>query len=156
VYPDVWDVCCSGATHAQAQEAFGFLQTTLGVFDYYDSPDVKERHEEVFGKVKLLLRTFEDAYEAETGNTITNQIQYAWTDYMRAHFSRVQSFARFWVLDRLAAVRVVWSEVKALQAGPYGDEEEWKYATTIVEYCDLYEAQIRAGTKIYFDTSIFY
>ena len=141
----------------QVEEAFSYIQTVLALFDYYASPDVASRHGQAFQSVKRVMSDFEDAYKyTPGGRNIDGLMSTYWIAYMQRHFARVAAFARFWVLDRLAAIEVVWTNVMNSHAGPNGNQAEYLFAFRIVYFCNVYTAQINAGTKIQFDDSIFY
>lgn len=147
-----WLNCCGGNQPAHAQQAFSYIQLVMAVFDYYDAPDVKSRHGEAYGNVKQMMQRFETAYAAQTGTSITGDMQNAWRDYMRAHLRRMVAFSTWWVTDRLNQLRPVWYN-KLRTASTW---QEFVFAGKVLFYITYYKLQIFLGQKIYFDSSVFY
>lgn len=152
---DSWDECCSSATLADAEHAFSYIQTVMAVFDYYESPNVKSRHEWAFGGMKLVMADFERAYTTETGINIVGTMQHLWVYYMQAHMSRVVEFSQLWAGGRLSELSNIWYE-EFLAAVASLDATRMLLALQILNLVDTYFAQINAGSKLTFDTSIFY
>jgi hypothetical protein len=57
------------------------------------------------------MQSFEGAFQAKEGWSITGLMQDRWQVYMTAHLTRVQAFARFRVLDRLTLLENTWAQV---------------------------------------------
>ncbi len=63
---------------AQGEKALGQIQNFLAVFGYYDSPDVKARHQATYDSIKLALKAFEIECYNETGRSITDEMKSRW------------------------------------------------------------------------------
>ena len=79
---------CLGANASSVEDEFGFLQGTMGVFDYYESSDVKARHKWAFAETKEVIADYETAYFQATGVIIAPLMQDAWFKYLKAHMYR--------------------------------------------------------------------
>ena len=126
----------------------------MGVFDYYNDPNVKSRHQLAFGNIKDTMDLFELAYQSSTGISIRGQMQSLWVDYMRAHIHRVEQFSRTWVGQRLSQLSIIWAD-EARRAVAAKDKKGWKYAVVLVLIAE-YFAGINSQTTLSFDDSIFY
>ncbi|KAH6655850.1 hypothetical protein BKA67DRAFT_657756 [Truncatella angustata] len=49
IVPGEWSDCCLNPTWSSAENAFGFIQEAMAVFDYYEHTDVKARHQWAYG-----------------------------------------------------------------------------------------------------------
>ena len=135
------------------QNAFSILYNTMGVFDYYDSPDVKTRHTWVYDNIKLVIADFERAYESETGISIAPNMQNAWRDYMHIHMNRVVEFATLWLSDKLWELGNIWTQEFYFAAATFQYRREI-YASNILDLIYMYGITVNAN-RLYFDTSIF-
>jgi hypothetical protein len=137
-----------------AEDAFGFIHEAMAVFDYYNDPNVKVRHQWAYGQVKIVMQYFEAAYLAEYRINISGQMQNAWRDFMRAHMPRVSNFAMLWCSMRLSELRNVW-ENSHRAASNAGDLQQMWFAFQMLQHIYAYQSRIQQGTAFVFDISIF-
>ncbi len=149
-----WLLCCNLPIQASAEQAFSYVQTVMGVFDYYADTNVNNRHVHTYGLVKDLLGQFEVAYNQQTGNNIQGQMTRAWKFYMSAHMGRVVQFSRNWAIGRLNVLYQTWFD-EAFRAAAAGDARQTLLAIAICDLAYSHLNAINSGTKITFDTTIF-
>ncbi|CAK7201572.1 hypothetical protein SEUCBS139899_004278 [Sporothrix eucalyptigena] len=72
------------------EDAFGYIQLTMTVFDYCQESNVKNRHMDVYGKIKTVMRKFEQAYYLENDISIFGKVQANWRVYIINHMERIR------------------------------------------------------------------
>ena len=150
---DNWQSCCMSTDSTSAQDAFAILYNTMGVFDYYDSSDVKARHRWAYDNIKLVIADFERAYQSETGISIAPNMQNAWRDYMHIHMNRVVQFATYWLSQKLSELGTLWTREYLFAAATFQVQREL-FASDILDLIYIYGIAINSN-QLYFDTSIF-
>lgn len=78
----------------------------MAVFDYYDDANVKGRHRQVYNDVMTELGYFTRAYDFIYGGNINGvwirgKWENRWRGFMVAHFLRVHTHTRMWLLNKL-------------------------------------------------------
>ncbi|KAK3938613.1 hypothetical protein QBC46DRAFT_440079, partial [Diplogelasinospora grovesii] len=92
-----WNGCCKTTSQVSGRNAISILSNTIGVFDYYDSADVKFRHQTAYDKAKQILDDFEDSFKKETGRTFRTSLGTLWRVYLTEHYARVVTWAISWI-----------------------------------------------------------
>ncbi|CAK7222634.1 hypothetical protein SEUCBS140593_004968 [Sporothrix eucalyptigena] len=62
----------------------------MTVFDYCQESNVKNRHMDVYGKIKTVMRKFEQAYYLENDISIFGKVQANWRVYIINHMERIR------------------------------------------------------------------
>jgi hypothetical protein len=101
--PNEWADCCLDPTWSNAENAFGFIQEAVAVFDYYDNANVKRRYQEAYGDIIIAMKYFEAAYSTQYGVSISGTMHDLWRNYMRAHMGQFIVFAELWCAQRRAS-----------------------------------------------------
>ena len=107
-----WQTNCMTPVPRSLEKAMAYVQTVLAVFDYYNDPNVKKRHEYAYQLVMHEMETFEFAYDSEfhLNTNIFGRWQRHWQLFMTAQFSRIRTWARLWVGNKLIALLSVWRQ----------------------------------------------
>ncbi|KAK3937478.1 hypothetical protein QBC46DRAFT_319536 [Diplogelasinospora grovesii] len=150
-----WVACCNSPNLASAQRAFSYIQTTMAIFDYYADGNVENRHVQAYGQVKDLLGQFEVAYNVQWGINIQGTMTRAWKYYMGAHMGRVVEFAQLWTNGRLNILYQTWYD-EAFRAAAANDALQFMLAVQVCNLAYSHLNAINTGTRITFDTDIFY
>jgi GH18 family chitinase len=148
-----WLACCTATLPKNLENALATIQGIMGVFDYYDDPNVKTRHAQAYRLVLAEMGYFEEAYGYQFNTDITGLWQQRWYEFMNAHFLRVGTHSRTWVLKKLNALRVSWTTL--LLTCPLYGAEVCEYSIVAVQLINSHYNAVDQGQKIVFDHSIF-
>lgn len=152
-----WNNWCVFPSVASLQYALSSIQTVMAVFDYYDDPNVKDRHQLVYEDVMDEMIRFEVSYMVQFGDllseTISGQWQRRWHEFMTAQFLRVEIHTRMWLRIRLNELFDIWST--ALHGCWVGGYPMCQYCMAAILLINSHLTAIETGQKIQFDRSIF-
>ncbi|EQB52930.1 hypothetical protein CGLO_07400 [Colletotrichum gloeosporioides Cg-14] len=136
---------------AYLERALSYIQTVMAVFDYYDDVNVKNRHAAAYQLVMDEMAMFEISYDSQFGLDIYGEWQQRWKEYMTAHFLRVTTHRRFWLLVKLDQLYGIWH---AALLGCVGFEM-CAYCTAAVWLITQHFQAVSQGQMIVFDSAIF-
>ena len=148
-----WATSCIIAQPWSLQRALSFIQTIMGVFDYYDDLNVKTRHGQVYQDVMEEMAYFEISYDSQFSLDIYGEWQQRWKEFMTAHFARVVTHTRIWLQNKLNSLYTTW-EIARLANCP-GNFAECAYCTSAVWLITQYRMSVEQYQKVVFDDSIF-
>ncbi|KAL6855621.1 hypothetical protein ACO1O0_006773 [Amphichorda felina] len=148
-----WTDECTSTSHKSLMGAMGYIQSVMGVFDYYDDDNVKARHRRVYNLVMEEMASFESAYDANFGTHIYGHWQQRWHLYMNALLSRVTHRARGWTLDKLHDLWITWAMARDTDC--VLDPNWCTYIMQALSLIEEYRVAIEEQTKMIFDTTIF-
>lgn len=146
-----WSAYCLLPAPAYLERALSYIQTVMAVFDYYDDVNVKNRHAAAYQLVMDEMAMFEISYDSQFGLDIYGEWQQRWKEYMTAHFLRVTTHTRFWLLVKLDQLYGIWH---AALLGCVGFEM-CAYCTAAVWLITQHFQAVSQGQKIVFDSAIF-
>ena len=149
-----WAASCRFAVPQSLQRALSFIQTIMGVFDYYDDENVKNRHAKAYQLVMEEMAFFEISYEAQFSIDISKQWQDRWETFMNAHFLRVEAHTRIWVQNKLADLYSIWESARETSCRT-GDLASCVYSLSAVWLLEEYRLAVDQKQKLVFDPTIF-
>ena len=74
------------------------------MFEYYDDPNVKAKHEKAYKAAKAVLARFEATDPRFNGQ----QLQKAWKEYCTEQATQMGVFAAGWVTSTLSSMSTTW------------------------------------------------
>ncbi|KAK1767907.1 killer toxin subunits alpha/beta [Phialemonium atrogriseum] len=148
-----WHAWCISPLPASLERGLAYIQTIMAVFDYYDDRNVKNRHATAYQSVMEEMAYFEIAYEHQFGLDIYGEWQQRWKEFMEAHFLRVVTHTRVWLLGQLNDLYTIWHTL--LQGCAAGGWEMCAYCMAAVWLINDHFQAVSQGQKIAFDSSIF-
>ncbi|KAK4233230.1 hypothetical protein C8A03DRAFT_19651 [Achaetomium macrosporum] len=144
-----WESYCLSPTPASLGRALGGMQLIMAVFDYYDDANVKDRHRQVYADVMMELGEFGRAFGSPT---MIKHWQIRWREFMIAHFLRVRTHTRLWLLDKLVGLDEVWHQAHA----GCGSDEGWcAFCIHARELIKRHSDAIELYQRVDFDFTIF-